>query len=771
MGARHTILTGKSGVGKTAVLQAIRQGLLERHDYQRRRSTYPDVTFKPQIDLEIDPAVVDPHFYCKIDPHYGDSSNQDVEVQQQIENDSRKFADYCERKCLDPHYKIKDQNLQSKFDDELSRFMETYHATNNHSPRSKLEKHWKKVSTNIHVATFGTVDSNLDRIVKNRATETNLNTYLSTENFEYKVRWNEHSGSPRCTIVHKSRPDEWIALSPGEGVKLLMLLWQYDNQEFDKLKETQTVMLLDEPDANMHPTIVCEYIKRFKEEYVNKYNVQVIMTTHNPTTLCAVDKEDIFLVTKEPNGCPKVERVTNKQSAIRQLTPTMISIYEGVRFVFVEGTNDQEFYRMAYGKFVDRAKTIIGYIHNIQFCTPGQNEDSSSARVEAAVKRLTEDKDCGLHDCVFGIVDGDCSSQSEVENASKAKKRKIEKEKKRKIEDSNNSNNVFHLHRYSVENYIYDPVQLYFAWSAFDQSKKVFLRSKLKVLLKKLKKRINMMENEIASLQYIADEVTTFVREALKEWLQPEEQTKQINLEEILTDVMDFAHFIIENLLMQDINYRLEKCLTITEQEKPAIDVKLLEALQACLGTEQLKEMAKKIETNFKTPDIIDSIMKHFKKEFKDKVNEVLTNPCTVEQTIIKSVTNEIPAMLKGTFYREFALKVTGAKACLQWTENLEDLRKTFNWNSQNGWPQEKITFLDGNNEEFTLTYSKFWLLARGHSLASFLVSGEFAVGWSGWTGEAKHTEQLVSFLEHSEHMMLPKELCDIFLKIHGQQE
>jgi DNA repair ATPase RecN len=69
-------------------------------------------------------------------------------------------------------------------------------------------------------------------------------------------------------------------LSSGEKVAFALALWTWGNSKGQKTD----ILLIDEFDAHLNPSIAEKFIAVIKEYFVN-LGVQVIMTTHNPSTV------------------------------------------------------------------------------------------------------------------------------------------------------------------------------------------------------------------------------------------------------------------------------------------------------------------------------------------------------------------------------------------------------------------------------------------------------------------------------------------------------
>ena len=92
-------------------------------------------------------------------------------------------------------------------------------------------------------------------------------------------------------------------LTNGEQIILLSILWEFlskevaDEEENIDDNEIKQVLLLDEPDAHMHPSAILQLINAINR-LVNVLKVQVIMTTHNPVTINLMDEKNLFLLFK-----------------------------------------------------------------------------------------------------------------------------------------------------------------------------------------------------------------------------------------------------------------------------------------------------------------------------------------------------------------------------------------------------------------------------------------------------------------------------------------
>jgi ABC-type multidrug transport system ATPase subunit len=127
-------------------------------------------------------------------------------------------------------------------------------------------------------------------------------------------------------------------LSSGEQVLLQLILWLFSSSKesvFPKL------LLLDEPDAHLHPSMTVQFLDVISEVLVRKHGVRVIMTTHSPSTVALAPEGSIFQMER---GGSEIEAVTDRAAIISVLTAGLITVSPATRFCFVEDDDDVAFY-------------------------------------------------------------------------------------------------------------------------------------------------------------------------------------------------------------------------------------------------------------------------------------------------------------------------------------------------------------------------------------------------------------------------------------------
>jgi hypothetical protein len=225
-------------------------------------------------------------------------------------------------------------------------------------------------------------------------------------------------------------------LSSGEKVLMSLALAIY-NTGVAGVKPD--LLMLDEPDAPLHPHFSKLLIEVLVETVVKKAGVNVIITTHSPSTVAMAPDGSVFEVSKDS----KIPQLVSNAHAVELLTEGLSYLrvsYEKRKQVFVESKYDVLYF--------ERLHNLLGRTHKFEYAPvflEPHSGTSNCADVIAIVKKL---RGSGS-DLAFGIIDHDGSNKS--------------------------SDAVFVLGngaRYAIENYILDP--LYIALTLIRHAKKTF---------------------------------------------------------------------------------------------------------------------------------------------------------------------------------------------------------------------------------------------------------------------------------------------------------
>ena len=248
---------------------------------------------------------------------------------------------------------------------------------------------------------------------------------------------------------------------------------------------------MDEPDASLHPSMSKQFLDVIERVFVKDKGVKVIVTTHSPSTVALCNETNLFVMNKLGQ---RVEKNT-KDKALKILTagvPSLSINYENRRQVFVESKYDVFFYDKVYDKLRGKLENDI----SLNFISSGVGGSGNCDQVKEIVDKLS-----GFgNSSVFGIIDWDNKNIASgfVKVLGEGK-------------------------RYSIENYIFDPVII----SALLLREKIVSREDLG--LKNNENYSDFKNLSVSELQFIADFLTLKLASEIKPTDTTKDKSKYLN--------------------------------------------------------------------------------------------------------------------------------------------------------------------------------------------------------------------------------------------------
>ncbi|MEG1025849.1 MAG: AAA family ATPase [Flavobacterium sp.] len=262
-----------------------------------------------------------------------------------------------------------------------------------------------------------------------------VNKIIHEANLDYHINSpsNSHRDAPfelKLMNNYNGVEIQFGDLSSGEKVLMSLALALY-NSNFDI--EFPKVLLMDEPDASLHPSMSKKFLDVIQQVFVEEKKVKVIITTHSSSTVALAPEESIFVVNKSGIRIEKVK----KDTALKILTsgvPSFSINYENRRQVFVESPYDVTYYEKMYQQL---SSYLIPEI-SLTFISSGESRtDKNGTKISncGQVINITETLRQAGNKFVSGIIDWD--------------KTNISSETVKVLGNGS---------RYSIENYILDPL-------------------------------------------------------------------------------------------------------------------------------------------------------------------------------------------------------------------------------------------------------------------------------------------------------------------------
>lgn len=187
------------------------------------------------------------------------------------------------------------------------------------------------------------------------------------------------------------------------------------------------VLLLDEPDAPLHPTMAKSFMDVVQDVLVKDRGVKVIMTTHSPSTVAFAPEGSIFTLERTPRQL----KPSTPEKAIGVLTEGFATVMPSTRFVIVEAAFDQNTYQEMYNSIFNTTNWSNPPLLFIRASDSTDRTGGGSSQVSNWAEKLS---DSGLS-FFRGVLDRDAgNTPTEV---------------------------VLVLGRYSIENYLLDPIAIF----------------------------------------------------------------------------------------------------------------------------------------------------------------------------------------------------------------------------------------------------------------------------------------------------------------------
>lgn len=225
-------------------------------------------------------------------------------------------------------------------------------------------------------------------------------------------------------------------LSSGEKIIIGLIIKLFATKHYDENLQYPDLLMLDEPDAHLHPEMSKLLIDILHKTFSEELGIKVIMTSHSPSTIAISPESSLYQLKNHPEtSLTKID----KDSALELLTgkiPTLSIDYKNHRQVFVESPTDVYYYQTLYDK-ISLDKNLI---YKLYFISNGYGK-SNCEQVYNIVTNLRESG----NNTSYGIVDWDLKN-SETEYI--------------RVHGLNN--------RYSIENFIYDPIYIIMLLMTFE---------------------------------------------------------------------------------------------------------------------------------------------------------------------------------------------------------------------------------------------------------------------------------------------------------------
>lgn len=261
-----------------------------------------------------------------------------------------------------------------------------------------------------------------------------INDLLQSAEFSYRMvgaddldLWETY----RIRFQHKLQGDEVGIqdLSSGEITLVRLFLWLFVAKQkfrFPKL------VLLDEPDSHLHPTLTWSFVRALHRGLVETQNCRLIMSTHRPETIAFAPEGSVFEMHR---AHPRIRPSKGTEKTVALLTNNLVALVAGKRPVYVEDDDDVAFYKASMDGLLTEGEWPHAAEPHFISSSIGQGVSKDSGgkqKVKGWVKRVSQS---GLLGLVKGVIDQDLGNPG--------------------------GEGIVVLDRHEHENYLLDPLVVY----------------------------------------------------------------------------------------------------------------------------------------------------------------------------------------------------------------------------------------------------------------------------------------------------------------------
>ncbi len=213
-------------------------------------------------------------------------------------------------------------------------------------------------------------------------------------------------------------------LSGGERLIIAVATALYGSQSGSGPRLFPKLLLFDELDAPLHPSLTKGLMDAL-HTIIQQTNCMCILTTHSPSTVALAPEKSVY----EISASPREVRAITREIGVHLLTNGLLTVTENTRLVFTEAKADSDLYQGVYNFLASKGE--IKTVPNLIFLPVSDEKDEKGGgkdQVKQWVQKLSNSPTIAVR----GIIDKDKDNVSE--------------------------GNVFITSRYSLENYLLDPL-------------------------------------------------------------------------------------------------------------------------------------------------------------------------------------------------------------------------------------------------------------------------------------------------------------------------
>jgi predicted ATP-dependent endonuclease of OLD family len=148
-----------------------------------------------------------------------------------------------------------------------------------------------------------------------------VNSVLESANLDFRInrpqKYEDRPYEPVLTDQVRNAQVKFNDLSSGERILMSFALCLYYAGDQRQIVDYPEVLLFDEIDAPLHPSMTQSLLSTIQEVLVNRHGIKVILTTHSPSTVALSPEESLYAMYKTDE---KRIQKSSKDGALSLLT-------------------------------------------------------------------------------------------------------------------------------------------------------------------------------------------------------------------------------------------------------------------------------------------------------------------------------------------------------------------------------------------------------------------------------------------------------------------
>ncbi|WP_335177584.1 AAA family ATPase [Nostoc sp.] len=125
-----------------------------------------------------------------------------------------------------------------------------------------------------------------------------VNSILEAASLDFRInqplKYEDRPYEPILTDQVRGTQVKFADLSSGEKILMSFALCFYYAEDRRQLVDYPKILLFDEIDAPLHPSMTQSLLRTIQEILINQHNIKVILTTHSPSTVALAPGSSLY---------------------------------------------------------------------------------------------------------------------------------------------------------------------------------------------------------------------------------------------------------------------------------------------------------------------------------------------------------------------------------------------------------------------------------------------------------------------------------------------